>query len=110
MDTIDLITVFTSYVGVARGFPLLSGLYPMGTEFLHTVRYIGISQDEGITNRKLSFPQGKKRGYQNHAEPAKKSLNLKTSELKEHIGTAALAVLIGPSVFDSWRPSINGVI
>jgi hypothetical protein len=43
-------------------------------------------------------------------EPAKKSLNLKTSELKEHIGTAALAVLIGPSVFDSWRPSINGVI
>ena len=50
MNTVDQINVFANYVGAARNHPLLPGLYPAGTEFLHTVRYVGISPDGGIIN------------------------------------------------------------
>ncbi|NQY16161.1 hypothetical protein [Alteromonas sp.] len=38
------------YVGDARAVPLAHMLYPEGTEFLHTVRYIGIDEDGTIYN------------------------------------------------------------
>jgi hypothetical protein len=36
-----------AWVGAARELPIERSLYPEGTEFLHTVRYVGIS-DEGL--------------------------------------------------------------
>tara|TARA_Y100000052_G_scaffold22598_1_gene23478 strand:+ start:7223 stop:8965 length:1743 start_codon:yes stop_codon:yes gene_type:complete len=38
------------YVGDARAVPLAHMLYPEGTEFLHTVRYIGVDEDGSIYN------------------------------------------------------------
>ncbi|MBK1635416.1 hypothetical protein [Rhodovulum adriaticum] len=34
---------FMSWVGAAKGEKLAAGLFPLGTEFLHTVRYIDVS-------------------------------------------------------------------
>lgn len=39
---------FTSWVGAARGFHIAPSFYPEGTEFLHTVRYVGIDEQGGI--------------------------------------------------------------
>jgi len=38
------------YVGDASAIPLAQMLYPEGTEFLHTVRYIGVDEDGNIYN------------------------------------------------------------
>ena len=38
------------YVGDASAIPLAHMLYPEGTEFLHTVRYIGVDEDGNIYN------------------------------------------------------------
>ncbi|MCW1915267.1 hypothetical protein OJ996_16895 [Luteolibacter sp. GHJ8] len=35
----------TAWVGAARDLPIERSLYPEGTEFLHTVRYVGIAED-----------------------------------------------------------------
>lgn len=36
------------YVGAARGYFFEAGIYPKDTEFLHTVRYLGVSSDDKI--------------------------------------------------------------
>jgi hypothetical protein len=36
------------WVGAAEGLPMEGHLYPQGTEFLHTVRYVGLSKDGSI--------------------------------------------------------------
>jgi len=38
------------YLGDASGVPLAKMLYPEGTEFLHTVRYIGVDEEGNIFN------------------------------------------------------------
>ena len=38
------------YVGAARDHYFEQGIYPLGTEFLHTVRYLGIDSQGGIYN------------------------------------------------------------
>jgi len=38
-----------SYVGAAADVPLTRMLYPEGTEFLHSVRYVGVTADGAIT-------------------------------------------------------------
>lgn len=38
----------TAWVGMAAGLPIERSLYPAGTEFLHTVRYVGVDGDGGI--------------------------------------------------------------
>lgn len=43
LSTIQEITRLDSYVGAARGRYINTHLYPKGTEFLHTVRYIEVS-------------------------------------------------------------------
>lgn len=42
-----------SYVGAAQGYFITSHLYPKGTEFLHTVRYLGIDEkgEIGVSTR-----------------------------------------------------------
>ena len=42
------VTDLRRYVGRASGEPIDQFLYPTGTEFLHTVRYLGIAADGGI--------------------------------------------------------------
>ncbi len=37
-----------AWVGAAEGSPIEAHLYPEGTEFLHTVRYVGIAEDGHI--------------------------------------------------------------
>ncbi len=36
------------YVGAAKGYFFEAGIYPKDTEFLHTVRYLGVSSDDKI--------------------------------------------------------------
>jgi hypothetical protein len=43
------ITDVSSWVGAAAGSIMDTHLYPAGTEFLHTVRYIGIGPDDAIS-------------------------------------------------------------
>jgi hypothetical protein len=53
MTTISEITDVTHWVGQASDLPVESHLYPEGTEFLHTVRYLGLDQQGrvGISTR-----------------------------------------------------------
>ena len=37
-----------SYLGAAEGHPVVRMIYPEGTEFLHSVRYVGVTEDGGI--------------------------------------------------------------
>jgi len=46
--TATRITNITGWVGAADGMAPEHFLYPEGTEFLHTVRYVGIGKDGGI--------------------------------------------------------------
>jgi hypothetical protein len=48
LSVISTITDLSSYVGAAEGAFIESHLYPAGVEFVHTVRYLGISPDGGI--------------------------------------------------------------
>ena len=46
----SMITVLNGYVGKAKDHLFQPGIYPAYTEFLHTVRYLGIAKDQSITN------------------------------------------------------------
>lgn len=48
LGTATRIANATVWAGAAAGLPLEPHLYPEGTEFLHTVRYVGIGKDGGI--------------------------------------------------------------
>lgn len=48
LRTIETVSVVNTYVGAAAPEFLDTYLYPEGTEFLHTVRYIGINDDGSI--------------------------------------------------------------
>lgn len=47
-DGITRITNVTRYVGAARDEPKQASIYPEGTEFLHTVRYVDVDADGNI--------------------------------------------------------------
>lgn len=49
LSRISHITRLDDYVGAAAGVYNVEYLYPRGTEFLHTVRYVGIGEDDAIT-------------------------------------------------------------
>jgi len=48
LSTARLITGIDAWVGAAADHLFLPGLYPVRTEFLHTVRYVGIEDDGSI--------------------------------------------------------------
>jgi hypothetical protein len=48
LETARQINSVTKWVGAAEDLHLEAHLYPEGTEFLHTVRYIGVSKDGDI--------------------------------------------------------------
>ena len=48
LEVVTRITKTGSWVGAAEAEPLDTFLYPQGTEFLHTVRYVGIGKDGRI--------------------------------------------------------------
>ena len=48
LDTVRKITALDGYVGAAETHFLQQGTYPQGTEFLHTVRYLGFADDGTI--------------------------------------------------------------
>lgn len=76
-----------SYVGYAKKLlednliNIAPGLYPVGTEFAHTVRYIDISDNTNIkmSSRMKEFRYAKKHNWNNYAQ----LLNLGYSKLKE---------------------------
>ncbi|QJE97448.1 hypothetical protein [Luteolibacter luteus] len=50
LEVVTRITRTGSWVGAAEAEPLDTSLYPQGTEFLHTVRYVGIGKDGSIVS------------------------------------------------------------
>ncbi len=42
-----------TYVGDASAIPLTSQLYPVGTEFLHTVRYVGLENGNIVPSKRM---------------------------------------------------------
>jgi hypothetical protein len=48
MSTAREIVKADGWFGAAEGLPIERHLYPEGTEFLHTVRYVGVSEDGDI--------------------------------------------------------------
>ena len=48
LGTATRIAKADAWAGAAAQLPLEAHLYPQGTEFLHTVRYVGIGKDGGI--------------------------------------------------------------
>lgn len=53
LSTVEQITNVRAYVGKAKDHYIDTYLYPEGTEFLHTVRYVGVSDggDIGVSTR-----------------------------------------------------------
>lgn len=49
LGLIDTITKLDSYVGAAKNTFIDTYLYPVGTEFLHTVRYVGMNTRNEVT-------------------------------------------------------------
>ena len=49
LTTIDYVSAIEHYVGAAADAYSATFMYPQGTEFLHTVRYVGIDDQDGIT-------------------------------------------------------------
>ena len=50
LGTVTRIERPAHYVGDADNVPVATMLYPEGTQFLHTVRYVGVADDGGITH------------------------------------------------------------
>lgn len=48
LSTATMIANISAYVGNASGHLFVQGLYPLETEFLHTVRYVGVDADGSI--------------------------------------------------------------
>ncbi|MBL3586652.1 hypothetical protein JMM61_14850 [Rhodovulum sulfidophilum] len=58
-----------SWVGAAKGEMLAAGLFPVGTEFLHTVRYIDVSSGEAVmAPRMKEVRYGIKTRWQTYAD------------------------------------------
>ncbi|SER06207.1 hypothetical protein [Thalassovita taeanensis] len=53
LGTATTITRRATYLGAASEVPLHRMLYPLGTEFLHSVRYVGIDGDKITTARRM---------------------------------------------------------
>lgn len=70
LGVITRITQTGAWVGAAEPEPLDTHLYPQGTEFLHTVRYVGIGKDGGIG----SSPRMKEVRYSRKAKSFSKSM------------------------------------
>lgn len=76
------------YVGKAKSeleannLHIAPGLYPEGTEFLHSVRYIGINEDETgikLANRMKELRYGKKKSWNTYPQLS----NAASAEIKE---------------------------
>jgi|GEM_PF-1928619 len=76
------------YVGLAKSkldtneLNISPGLYPVGTEFLHSVRYIGIKDDNSgikLANRMKELRYAKKTSWNNYAQLS----NAANAEIKE---------------------------
>jgi hypothetical protein len=50
LGVITRITRLGAFVGAAADIPLQPGIYPRGTEFLHTVRYLGFGTEKSVTS------------------------------------------------------------
>ena len=89
-----------TFVGDASQIPLEHMLYPQGTEFLHTVRYVGVNDDGSVFNA----PRMKEVRYMKKAK-LKSAAALKSSyyvEAKEkHLGQLPRTVTIGNRGIDN---------
>jgi hypothetical protein len=85
-------TTQMQYVGRARdlqkagGFPIAPGLFPLGTEFFHTVRYLDVSSDGVVT----MAPRMKEVRY------ARKALWQTYDQLKAHVDFEARTTAANP--------------
>lgn len=70
LGVITRITQTGAWVGAAEPEPLDTHLYPQGTEFLHTVRYVGIGKDGSIG----SSPRMKEVRYSKKAKAFAKAM------------------------------------
>ena len=110
LSVVTQINVQSHYVGDASGIELHTMLYPKGTEFLHTVRYLGIDDDGSIYNapRMKEVRYMKKHGFKS----AKKLRGAYTLEAKEkEFEQLPKTISIGQRGIDngfSW--TINGFI
>ena len=77
-DDVTTITTRDTYLGDASNIPLAKMLYPEGTEFLHTVRYIGVDESGQVFNA----PRMKEVRYMRKAQFKRKNL-LSTSYYRE---------------------------
>jgi hypothetical protein len=58
------VTQLATFVGAATGYFFQRHLYPLGTEFLHSVRYVGIAADGAIGNsRRMKELRYMKKAY-----------------------------------------------
>jgi len=71
-SNVNQINLRTHYLGDAKNIALNNLLYPENTEFLHTVRYIGVNDDGTIYNaqRMKEVRYMKKHSFKNKAELA----------------------------------------
>jgi len=49
LGIVQRLNAFDRWAGAARGFHMAPSFYPEGTEFLHTVRYVGVDEQGAIT-------------------------------------------------------------
>lgn len=64
LGVVTRVSRFESFVGGAAGYLFQPGLYPLGTEFLHTVRYLGFAVDGTIaTSRRMKEVRYMRKAY-----------------------------------------------
>jgi hypothetical protein len=64
LGTATVLRRTAGWLGRARGHYFERGIYPLGTEFLHTVRYVGIGDDGSIgVSRRMKEVRYMRKGY-----------------------------------------------
>ncbi len=83
LSIIEHIKKVDSYVGAAKPYFIDTHLYPQHTEFLHTVRYIGIKDNGDITNARRMKEVRYMKKYVTYPKPALAQYYLEESYEKE---------------------------
>ena len=93
LSAVDRITQQTHYVGAASHTKVVNQLYPQGTEFMHSVRYLGIDEQGHtvIPPRMKELRYMKKISFKSTAEVSSRYLNENLDKVEELLPKATRA-------------------
>lgn len=99
-ENVSELVRLNNYLGDASGIPVEDMLYPEGTEFLHTVRYVGVDNDGDIFVPKRMKEVRYMKKHQLKSRVALRSAYFLEAKEK-HLGNLPLTVYIGERGIDN---------